>query len=191
VSEKLPFRNHWPKRTYAGPELKPYQRYKSFLADDFKNRCGYTDCAHRWFGGRRTFQIDHFKCLKINPELEFVYSNLVYSCSYINRAKSADVNEYLDPCEVDYNEHFYRNELGEISAKSESPVAMYMWKTLRLHLERYSLIWLLDNLKNKMESLKEKIESTTDDPEKDKLLKIQGELVNEFLKYFNYLEVQL
>jgi hypothetical protein len=188
---KLPFRTHLPKRTYSGPELRPYQRYKDFLAVDFMNRCGYTDCPHNWFGGQRNFQIDHFLGLKKNPGLEFDYGNLVYACSYVNRAKSADENEYLDPCNTDYNKHFYRNELGEIFAEPNSKVANYMWKKLQLHLERYSLTWLLDNLKNRMELINAKIAGAIDEVEKEKLLLIQGELGSKFIQYFNYLEVQL
>ena len=75
------FRKENPERTYKGPELKPYGKYKSKLVEDFNGRCGYTDCNHLWFGGRRNFHIDHFKPKSKYPHLETKYSNLVYSCS--------------------------------------------------------------------------------------------------------------
>lgn len=92
-----PFRIMAPKRTCTKNRAN-YNAYKTFLAEDFNHRCGYTDCSDYWFGGKRTFQIDHFKPESKYPELKNEYSNLVYCCSYVNRAKWDDDNpNYLDP----------------------------------------------------------------------------------------------
>jgi hypothetical protein len=84
----------------------------------------------------------------------------VYSCSYVNRAKSNDLNEYFDPCNVDYNKHFYRDHLGYIYPRDNSPIARYMYKSLKLYLKRYSIIWMLEALEEKMEILRDLIERT-------------------------------
>ena len=73
------------------------------------------------------------------------YSNLVYCCSYVNRAKwDDDSPHYLDPCAVDYNTHFERDDNGYIIGKSED--AQYMVQKMHLNLTRYAIIWTLDKL---------------------------------------------
>ena len=83
------FRKETPVRTFKG-YYSDYHQYKKYLAEDFHHRCGYTDCSDHWFGGCRTFQIDHFIPLSKNP------------------AKKND-----------YNEHFERNSDGYICGKTE------------------------------------------------------------------------
>ena len=160
---QLNFRETTPVRSYAGKELKDYKRYKDVLEKDYNERCGYTDCHQVWFGGKRNFQIDHFKPKSIHPELETKYSNLVYSCSYVNRAKSDDTGTYIDPCDENYNEHFYRDSLGNIYPLENSVVGKYMYKKLKLYLKRYSIIWILEQLEIKKEHLRKLIEETKDE----------------------------
>lgn len=148
---KHPFRETAPKRTCT-KRKGDYHHYKPELATDFNHRCGYTDCSDVWFGGQRTFQIDHFKPKSVHPELENEYSNLVYCCSYVNRAKwDDDSPNYLDPCDVDYNAHFERNENGFISGVSNE--AKYMVDHLHLNLRRYAIIWTLDQLVPRIDKL--------------------------------------
>jgi hypothetical protein len=169
---EIPFREVHPSRSYTGKELKDYKRYKNSLVSDFKNRCGYTYCFDFWFGGHTNFQIDHFKPKSLYPDLETKYSNLVYSCSFINRAKSNDDGSYIDPCDVDYNQHFYRDELGNIYPREESEHAKYMYKSLKLYLKRYSIIWMIDQLENRMFKLEEIIKKTNNQEAKDLLVEI-------------------
>lgn len=173
------FRKISPIRTYSGKELADYRHYKDYLAIDFNERCGYTDCPHFWFGGKRNFQIDHFKPQSKHPELETKYLNLVYSCSYVNRAKSDDVGDYIDPCDADYNQHFYRDNLGNIFPKENSQPAKYMYKKLKLFLKRYGIIWMLDQLEQRMFKLQELIEATDNDEAKALFVEIG-------MKYSNY-----
>lgn len=184
------FRITPPKRTYEGPELNPYQKYKSILEIDFNKRCGYTDCNQVWFGGKRSFHIDHFKPKSKFPELSTKYSNLVYSCSYVNIAKSDDISDYLDPVMIDYNEHFFRDNSGNIYPADDSPTAKYMHIKLKLYLKRYSIIFMLEKIRNKMTETKILIENIDNQTDKTRLLTIQGELANEFLDYLKYLEVE-
>jgi len=176
------FRTDKPMRSYTGNELVNYRGYKDFLETDFNQRCGYTDCHQFWFGGKRTFQIDHFKPQKYFPELETKYFNLVYSCSYVNRAKWHDSGNYIDPCDSDYNEHFYRDGLGNIFPKANSEAANYMYKKLKLFLKRYAIIWMLDQLEQKMFKLQELIEATGDAEAKALFLEVSFNY-NNYKKY--------
>lgn len=198
-----PFREKdQPKRTYNGDDLSPYQLYKKILAKDFNNRCGYSDCPDFWFGGISTFHIDHFAPISQFPHLKEKYSNMVYSCSYVNRAKSNDWksnNEttpivdgkgYLDPVNNDFNEHFYRDISGNIIPKDDSTAAQYMHKKMKLYLKRYSVIWTLDLIHQKIKLLNERIKLSKDDLKKKELYAVLGELSSEFFEYLGYLEVE-
>ena len=181
---EIQFRNNSPNRTYSGKELTDYKRYKDQLVTDFNERCGYTDCHQFWFGGKGNFQIDHFKPKSKHPELETKYSNLVYSCSYVNRSKGDDVGSYIDPCDTDYNQHFHRDSLGNILPRVDSEPANYMYKKLKLYLKRYGIIWMLDQLLLKMEILREEIEKTGNQDAKDLYLEIDFK----FKDYLTYLK---
>lgn len=175
---KLNFREDPPQRNYFGVELNDYRGYKDSLEIDFAQRCGYTYCQQDWFGGKKNFQIDHFKPKSLHPELTTKYSNLVYSCSYVNRAKSNDIGNYLDPCDVDYNEHFYRDELGNIYPVETSESAKYMYIKLKLYLKRYSIIWMLEQLERRMEVLRTIIELTSDENAKELFIAITFQYMN-------------
>lgn len=181
-----PFRNMAPKRTCTKKRTN-YNAYKSFLADDFNHRCGYTDCSDFWFGGKRNFQIDHFKPESKYPKLKNEYSNLVYCCSYVNRAKWDDDNpNYLDPCDVDFNLHFERDDLGYIKAKT--PQGQYMVEHLNLDLFRYAICWNLDRLEERIKIFEAKVNQ-------NKATIVDQELLlnmnMEFRKYLEYLRAEL
>jgi hypothetical protein len=187
----IPFREHQPQRTYNG-EHNNYRQYKKPLAKDFQNRCGYTNCHHAWFGGITNFHTDHFKCKKLYPHLKNNYTNLVYSTSFVNIAKSDDDNDlYLDPCNVDFNLHFERDTHGNILPKSDSPQAQYMYVKLKLYLKRYGIIAKLEYIYQAWLKNEEAIESITDEELKSKLLGCQKEVSYLFLKYYRYLRAEL
>jgi hypothetical protein len=180
-----PFREIAPVRAYTGKRYNDYSKYKPYLAKDFNHKCGYTDCSDSWFGGKDNFHIDHFipwkKHVTDKPHLKTDYSNLVYCCSYVNIAKSNDESLlYLDPCDSDYNEHFQREDNGKIIPLTDN--AKYMYQKMKLYLERYHIIWLLDQLYRKIEIF----ESTTNlNDEEAKSL--HYEILVEFRKYWKYL----
>ncbi len=199
---KNKFREKSPERTYTGNELSPYSKYKSFLAKDFNRRCGYTDCPDFWFGGKQTFHIDHFAPKSKFDGLEKKYSNLVYSCSYVNRAKSDDwpsddssvsiVNGegYMDPCDIDYNDHFYRDDEGKIKPQANSEVANYMYRKLKLYLRRYSIIWKLEQIDERIKEIVKLLPGDVSDTD-TKLLVVLAELTREFSKYKEYLRAEI
>jgi hypothetical protein len=182
--EKAPIRTC--KKTYAS-----YTMYKSPLAKDFNNRCGYTDCSDLWFGGKNNFHIDHFlpwKKFPSRPELKTSYANLVYTCSYTNILKSDDIGPYLDPCDVDLNDHFERDASGNIIPKSTSKQAVYMYKKLKLYMKRYQIIWMLDRLHIKLKELDVAINNTKDKKLKRDLTLNAGQLGLLMSRYIDYLQ---
>ncbi|HCA42813.1 MAG TPA: hypothetical protein DEP28_06120 [Bacteroidetes bacterium] len=185
ANSKFLFRIHRPKRTYKGEEFSNYRKYKDFLAKDFNSRCGYTDCLDFWFGGKRSFHIDHFKPHSKYPQLKTVYSNLVYVSSYVNIAKSDDDGDYIDPCETNYNDHFYRDKSGNIHAEEDSKCAVYMYNKLKLYLKRYGIIWMLEQLEEKMETLKVLIQKSDNNEAKELFI----EVTFEYMKYKKYLRI--
>lgn len=189
---QLVFRNTAPTRTCT-KTYTSYKPFKTYLADDFNKRCGYTDCADRWFGGKNTFHIDHFKPIKDFPALATDYSNLVYSCSYVNILKSNDnPNNYLEPCNDDYNQHFYRDQLGTIIPYQHSAKAKYMHKKLKLGLARYRTIWLLDNVFDLIKQLTIQINNMPKDtPEELAALRVHSELTQKLTQYLDYTTTQL
>lgn len=169
--------------------FRSYRNYKEYLASDFHNRCGYTDSHHRWFGGTSSFHIDHFKPHKQFPSLKEDYANLVYACSYVNILKSDDdPNNYLDPCEVDYNQHFYRDASGRIFADPGSARAIYMHKKLKLGLARYQIIWLLERCDRAMAQLESLVDALPADSKEEIDIKLlHYELSKEFRKCLAFL----
>ena len=188
-SQKNKFRDKQPARTYTGMH-KNYRNYKDPLQNDFNHRCGYTDCPDCWFGGRVNFHIDHFFPWKKHPNPEQAkidYSNLVYCCSYVNILKSDDTGEYLDPCNVDFNDHFYRDEFGNIWPFDHSDAAKHMHKKMQLYLSRYGIIWTLDKLEAKISLLTEAICKLPDGESKNKAKLVVYELASLFFSYRKYL----
>ncbi|WP_145962309.1 HNH endonuclease signature motif containing protein [Pectobacterium peruviense] len=183
------FRLQTPKRTCV-KSYKIYGSYKPYLAKDFYNRCGYTNCPDFWFGGKGNFHIDHFipwKKHPTQPNLKTDYSNLVYCCSYVNILKSDDETAYLDPCNEDYNNHFLRDDYGNILANKKSVKAVYMHNKLKLYLKRYQIIWMLENLFSRMEAVKEAIQQSPDGQQKEELKYAMSDLACVMLDYKKYL----
>jgi len=180
------FRYNSPKRTFT-KVYKNYRSYKPYISKDFNNRCGYTDCSDFWFGGTSTFHIDHFKPFSKNPGLETEYSNLVYCCSYVNILKSDDEGDYIDPCDVDFNSHFERTSDGAIVPRVDSKEAIYMYKKLKLHMARYKIIWMLDEIISRIEKLQDLISMTVDPVLRDELRLLHSDLAIEQSKYIKYL----
>lgn len=181
------FRSKAPIRTCV-KKYSNYRSYKPYISRDFNNRCGYTDCPDFWFGGLNTFHIDHFKSFSKNPELETDYSNLVYCCSYVNILKSNDEGDYIDPCNVDFNNHFERTDDGSIFPKPSSKEATYMFHKLKLGLSRYRLIWVLEELLQKLAELQKEINDPRNSGIKNELRIIHSELAEEFTDYLKYLK---
>jgi hypothetical protein len=203
------FRNNHPQRTYTGTQKAHYRDYKDELRKDFHGRCGYTDCLDIWWGDG--FNVDHFAPRKpkvINPiklakftAKEHIYSNLVYACPQVNRAKSndwasddpdtfaAEDKGYLDPCTFDFNDYFERTDSGGIIPK-DNPIARYMWAKLKLYLKRYELYWRLEQIIDRLERLTNmRSRLTLPAGIETELLRGIADLTQEHIKYLKYLQV--
>lgn len=142
------------------PQFKSYEKYKPYLRKDFNYNCAYCSIHEGEYGSFHNFACEHFKP---KSKIEFCnlqndYDNLLYSCQTCNRLKSniwpSDAlikNGYffLNPCEVDYDEHFEINEKN-FKLMPKSNAAIYMIE--KIHLDRQQLILL-----RKMRFLKHKI----------------------------------
>jgi hypothetical protein len=160
-----------PSRTCT-KRYRNYRYYKEYLKSDFNDRCGYCDTWDEWFRGSDFYQIDHFAPQSRFDSLESEYSNLVYSCPYCNRAKGDDwvtpdnpnISHngeigYIDLCDVEYDQLFYRLENGEI--KAHTSIGEYMYNKLKFYLTRHKVIWNLTRLY----MLCNKLMSMLDDPD--------------------------
>ena len=184
------FREKNPERTCT-KKYVDYGSYKPYLATDFFNRCGYTDCSDFWFGGKNNFHIDHFvpwKSYPKKPELKNDYKNLIYCCSYVNILKSNDETNFIDPCNIDFNNHFTRDDKGNILPIITSSAAVYMYTKLKLYMRRYQIIWMLDNIRSKMKKLEDAINEPKNAAIKNELHILNSELSMELNKYIDYLK---
>lgn len=205
----IPFRERHPQRTYNGAQQNNYRKYREPLRQDFNRRCGYSDISEKYLFDTSIFHIDHFrpKAKDKFPHLKNEYYNLVYASCYVNRCKKDDWHGdettselngkgYLDPCLVDYNEHFYRKGDGSIIPMDNSPVAKYMFKRLKLFLKRYSIFWMLEQFDNKLDEIEAEIDRLERQPEdsKDKIIPlkiIHSDLSRELRKHLKILHVSI
>ena len=154
---------------------RDYRSYKSIIIKDFKNICGY--CGKNFGYISCQSQIDHFIPLSFckengKDELIYKYENLVYSCSVCNRNKSNDwpsksftshhnnIQGYVDPASSDYDVHLSRDENGSIIANTE--VGNYMVSHFKFNVRPIDIIWLVEQLKEKLIVLEKKIERQMD-----------------------------
>ncbi len=159
VRELVPKRRDVPTAT---PKTGKWTEHKLDLQVDFNFQCGYCGSydgyKHTWF------EVDHFipksLFLPIGKLSTEEYSNLVYSCKFCNNnklskwpTKNVDIphqdNEgFVDPCDLDYDNHLYRLDNGGIMWKSE--LGQWMWKNAFKFDERdYSikLLWEINQLR--------------------------------------------
>lgn len=170
------FRNRVPTRN-CDKVYSTHHAYKKFLVRDFDNRCGYCDGSDVWHGGYKNFHIDHFAPKTKFPDLKCTYTNLIYACPSCNSAKSdtwpsssadeniVDEKGFLNPVSDDLNEHFERDDLGNIIALT--PIANDMAINLNLSLPRHGVLWMLCNLSKTIDEY----EKTINSPEIDATLR--------------------
>ena len=172
---------------------KSNSAYKPHLRKDFNERCGYCDCHDEWYSGDDFFQVDHFKPKKHFDELKFMYSNLVYSCPYCNRAKSDDWYEgeitidhergYIDPCSLEYEKLFERSSSGKIIPKTK--LSRFLYFKLKFYLKRHEVIWKLRRMESVLNNLNLILESGVKLKNDDEniLSTNHRKITTEFIKY--------
>lgn len=147
---------------------------KENLRRDFHGRCAYCNALENTIPGLE-YNVEHLipkKKAKDNghPELEFDYNNMVFACKKCNLHKSQtwpfddyDLNHtydkslgkgFYDPCKVNFNQIFYRNEYGLIM--SDDPVGKYMINHLKLYILFRNVEWYCEKFRDLMDALQQK-----------------------------------
>lgn len=111
------------RRRLNPPAYRTNESFKPVLREEFGPWCVY--CRQpETLGG--TFGVDHYKPVKIAPELQWVYGNLFFCCAHCNSHKrefwpsAAEINAgYVipNPCDHTMFEHL-RAKQGEVEIRS-------------------------------------------------------------------------
>jgi hypothetical protein len=197
---KSPSRRTTPTKNPTGEN---WSEHKSDLREDFNNCCGYCDSFD---GYRHTyFEVDHFipkVFFKNNGNISLTqYTNLVYSCKFCNNAKSTkwptqseiifnDGNiGFVDPCDDDYETHFYRTNDGGIMWNTN--LGKWMFSEAFKFDERQhgiKVLWNLSRLQqiiNLLAVVLNKYDDTTEDHRQIKLR--IGDYCFEYFKFHQQL----
>lgn len=198
----IPFRTQTPSRRPVptkNPGGENWGEHKSDLKEDFNSCCGYCDS---YDGFKHTyFEVDHFvpkSFFKNGGNISLTqYDNLVYSCKFCNNAKRAkwpsrkekvfnDGNEgFVDPCDTEYDTHFYRTNDGGIMWITI--LGKWMFSEAFKFDERQQgikILWNLSQLKRIINVLAVVLNTYPDDNYDYKQIKIKiGDYCFEYFKY--------
>lgn len=156
-----------PIHKFSGEKWTTNPTNKKYLAIDFKGRCAYCDDLDFYYGGQRSFHVEHFAPKEKFPALKYVYENLLYSCPYCNSAKSdtwpsddpainvVGDTGFVSPCSDEYDQHLERNSSGKIVSKTN--LGKYMIENLKLFLYRHELFFKLEQVEEKKSLLENTI----------------------------------
>lgn len=179
------------------PYKKHYNDYKPYLKMDFRSRCAYCNLLDTAI--TTPFEVDHFIPRKefesCRMDLDTDYTNLVYSCKKCNGAKghqffgdirsAIPTNElFYDPVLVDYNEIFYRNELGAIDSDDSKGKGSII--KLKLYRPIHILAWVCEELNETADKL-EAAAKLENDIERKQTLEIAQHKVEHQYRKFNRL----
>lgn len=187
------FKKHKIERTHNIKFDRP-QKYRPYLQKDFHERCCYCNMPEALL--TVPYHVEHFipeKAFKgIKDSLKTDYENLMWSCPKCNLSKGDKyqgnidgttkvVNElFYNPVETDYNDIFYRNELGGID--SDDKKGREMIKMLKLYRPVHNLAWLLERYENVVKRLDEQQKKETDSERKQILEKAVGKVAMKCVK---------
>lgn len=174
------FKEHKIQRTCTKKFNTP-QKYKKYLQKDFHGRCGYCNMSEELV--TVSFHVEHYVPEKIfKGKKDFLrtdYNNLIWSCPKCNLSKgdkyqgdlsgdSEIINElFYNPTQTDYNQIFYRNELGGID--SDDLKGREMIKTLKLYRPVHNLAWLLEQLEKLCDRMEMLVANENDPVQKRRL----------------------
>ena len=176
------FRNHKIRRSCT-KRYSRYQDYKPYLAEDFHHRCAYCNLLDTEITSY--FEVDHFVPvaeIEQHPSFSYLkndYQNLVYSCRNCNSAKSdifeGDIcknpyenEKFYEPEKNDYNDIFYRNNIGTICSNDIKGKNMIV--DLKLYRPINNIAWICEQLDMLSEKLHRLVDAETD-PERKTIIK--------------------
>lgn len=128
-------RNPAPEAAGSG-----YQRFRSFLREDFEKTCHWCVLEELWTAGEESAEVDHFRPKHLFPDLAEEYTNLYYACHRCNHRKGAHWPDgdlqargvgYVDLCADDYETHYRMRLDGSLETLSDS--AQWTVQTIRLN----------------------------------------------------------
>lgn len=175
------FKDHNIKRTCSEKFDKPNQ-YRTYLQKDFHKRCCYCNMPEDLL--TVPYHVEHFipvsKFKGIKDSLLTDYNNLMWSCPKCNLSKGnkhqGDVQNdkienqlFYNPVETDYNDIFYRNELGGID--SDDLKGREMIRLLKLYRPVHNLAWLYERFE-KLTIKLEELQQKETDSEKKRMLEV-------------------
>jgi hypothetical protein len=197
VRETIPVRRNTPSKSEAGSN---YGKHKRDLQEDFNYCCGYCG-SFDGFGYTKTyFEIDHFVpkdfLIKSNSTIGLSkYSNLVYSCRFCNNFKTKhwpsqreDIyikgdEGFIEPCNLDYENHLYRTDDGAIMWNT--PLGKWM-VTIAFkfdeRIEELKLLWKYNSIRVTIEKIIDELNTYPTSSNEYKEIKI--ELTPLFEKHF-------
>ncbi|MEN2489036.1 HNH endonuclease signature motif containing protein [Flavobacterium sp. B11] len=196
VRDILPVRRQTPTKSPTG---KNWSEHKPDLKEDFNSHCGY--CGS-YDGYRHTyFEVDHFipkSLFEIKGIITYCqYDNLVYACKFCNNKKLAKwpskdetipvVNDqgFIDPCDVNFDNHLYRTADGGIMWKTA--LGKWMVETAFKFDERSSsikLLWELNQRRKLLDLFIVELQKRDENSEEYKTIKKEAEKIS--LEYYIY-----
>lgn len=187
------FKNHQIKRT-CKEKFDKYAKYKPFLREDFQDRCCYCNMSSELL--TISYHVEHFIPVKAfegkKDTLLTEYENLMWACPKCNLSKgdkykgnfqssSKIENElFYNPVEVDYNDIFFRNEIGGID--SDDAKGREMINLLKLYRPIHNLAWLIERLEKLALNLEQAEKKETDLERKRLLSEAAGKVALECVK---------
>lgn len=187
------FKEHDVKRTCT-VHFDDYSQYRSFLENDFEGRCCYCNMSNNLV--TVPYHVEHFIPIKVfkgkKDYLLTEYNNLMWACPKCNLSKGdkyqGNIEEsdeiknelFYNPVDVDYNDIFFRNEIGGID--SDDPKGREMIKLLKLYRPIHNLAWLLERLEKLLEKIEEDVEKESDCERRKILEQAAGIIARECVK---------
>lgn len=187
------FKEHEIKRTCVD-KFDKYSKYKPYLKKDFQERCCYCNMSSELL--TIPYHVEHFIPIKAfegkKDSLLTEYENLMWACPKCNlskgdkykgdfRTSSKIENElFYNPVETDYNDIFFRNEIGGID--SEDAKGREMIKLLKLYRPIHNLAWLIERLEKLALNLEQAAKQETDEERKKLLEDAMGKVALECVK---------
>lgn len=154
----IPLRQTLPRRRQITTVVATWGDHKPDLKLDFNDRCAYCDSfdgyRHTWYEVDHFIPKDFFRRFANISDTQ--YDNLVYSCKFCNNGKhnkwpsqsetifNDGAKGFVDPCDADYDTHFYRKPDGAIMWRT--PLGKWMHQTAFKFDQRERGIVLLWNL---------------------------------------------
>lgn len=123
-------------------DVTNFRDFKEPLRWDFHHSCGYCGAWERQAGGKASFGVEHFIPKSFDESRICDPLNLLFACNACNRRKwkshpidpEGRGRDFLDPCSVDYKEHFKATSDDKLIGLSSA--ANHMIHKLRLNIHK-------------------------------------------------------